>query len=147
MIRASDYYRQRGLFQEAYSRFRSMTRNANLTSNAELESIGLQLKELAATYAAQVDASVQGFTVTRSSGIIIIGTAGTPLVNPDLDNHNTRYEYAKAIQCRDHGAPIVFEKYFIPRLQTTLHFFAKAIQAGVDGTWFVFRINFFESSN
>jgi hypothetical protein len=65
------------------------------------------------------------------------------MVNPELENHNTRYEYAKAIQCRDHGAPVVFEKYFVPRLQKTFHFFAKAIQTGIDGTWFVFRINFF----
>jgi hypothetical protein len=143
MIGASDYYRQRGLFQEAYGQFRSWTRNANLTSTTDLQSIANQLKDLAATYAAQYDAATQGFTVTRSSGIIIIDTASANMVNPELENHNTRYEYAKAIQCRDHGAPVVFEKYFVPRLQKTFHFFAKAIQTGIDGTWFVFRVNFF----
>lgn len=147
MIRAADFYRQKGLFASAFAQFRSWTREANLTSAAELQAVADQLAGLAATYAAEFDSATQGFTITRSSGIIIIDTASAPtMVNPNLENHNTRYEYAKAIQCRDHGAPVVFEKYFIPRLQKTLHFFAKAIQTGLDGTWFVFRINFFETN-
>jgi hypothetical protein len=112
MIRATDFYRQKGLFASAFAQFRSWTREANLTSNSELQAVADQLAGLAATYAAEFDAATQGFTITRSSGIIIIDTASAPtMVNPNLENHNTRYEYAKAIQCRDHGAPVVFEKY------------------------------------
>ena len=106
MIRASDFYRQKGLFASAFAQFRSWTREANLTSTAELQAVADQLAGLAATYAAEFDAVTQGFTITRSSGIIIIDTASAPtMVNPNLENHNTRYEYAKAIHNTTPRAP------------------------------------------
>jgi len=36
-------------------------------------------------------------------------------------------------------------RYFVPRIGGHFQFFAKAIQTGIDGTWFVFRINVFSN--
>jgi hypothetical protein len=142
MTSATTYYRQKGLFQESYATFAQWTRNSNLTDNSTLTALADRLLNLVPAYT-QVDAQMTGWTITRSSGIIIIDTNSAPaMVYPAIENHNTRYEFAKAMQCRDHGAPVVFEKYWIPRLSRTSQFFGKAIQTGSAGEWFVFRINF-----
>jgi hypothetical protein len=138
MTNAATFNRQKALLTESYATFAQWTRNANLT----LKSLADRLLAQVSTYQ-QADPNMTGWTITRSSGIIIIDTASAPTsVYPNIENHNTRYEYAKAIQCRDHGAPVVFEKYWIPRLSRTMQFFGKAIQTGSEGEWFVFRINF-----
>jgi hypothetical protein len=142
MTSAVTYYRQKGLFIESFATFSQWTRNSNFTDNSTLQAIANRLLDLVPAYT-QVDSQMTGWTITRSSGIIIIDTNSAPaMVYPNIENHNTRYEFAKAMQCRDHGAPIVFEKYWIPRLSRTSQFFGKAIQAGSGGEWFVFRINF-----
>lgn len=110
MTSLTAFQRQRGLFLTAFELFANATIGANLTDTDVLLTLATDLQARAVAFR-QVEPKVHSFTVTRSSGIIIIDSASSPSVNPALENHNTRYEFAKAIQCRDHGAPIVFEKY------------------------------------
>ncbi len=142
IISKSKFNSEEDQFLKAYKWFNTRTANADMTSDAQLTSIA---NDLIAWASSHISISGASFTITRSTGAIIIDTLSVPPIYPAIENHNTRYEFDKAILCRDEGdeedSPVVFNHYWVQRLNTTYRFYAKALQTSLDYEWFVFRIN------
>ncbi len=142
VISKTKFNSEEDVFLKAYKWFNTRTANADMTSDAQLTSIA---NDLIAWAAHHVSISGASFTITRSTGAIIIDTMSVPPIYPPIENHNTRYEFDKAILCRNEKnedkSPVVFNHYWVQRLNTTYRFYAKALQTSLNYEWFVFRIN------
>ncbi len=150
------------VFLKAYKWFQARTKNANLNDPEVLAAVAEDLIVFTENNVPIANAS---FIVVRSTGAIIIDTSFVPPVNPPEENHNTRYsnlqsesfcvqderkmrsytpvhryEVGKAILCREFKT-LVFNHYFVSRLNQIFRFYAKALQTSTDFEWFTFRIN------
>ncbi len=142
IISKSTFNAEEDQFLKAYKWFDQRTANADMSSNDDLTSVA---NDLIAWAAEHITIPGAAFTITRSTGAILIDTLSVPPINPPIENHDTRYEFDKAILCRNEKneakSPIVFNHYWVQRLNATWRFYAKALQSSLDYEWFVFRIN------
>lgn len=142
-VDAVTWEHEKEVFRNAYALFAARTANADLTNTSVLNDIGYWLRNYTATIDVGRINRPTGFTVTRSTGLIITNAVSEPPTNNvGIENHNTRYEFMKAQLCRDRGLPIVYDQYFNDRLQKQSRFYAKAIKTGLAHNWHSFRINY-----
>ncbi len=142
IISKNTFNSEKATFLKAWKWFNTRTANADMTSDAELTSIAA---DLVSWSAANVNIPGASYVITRSTGAIIIDTTQVPPIYPNIENHNTRYEFAKAILCRNEKkedkSPVVFNHYWVKRINATYRFYGKALQTSLNNEWFVFRIN------